>query len=206
MKPGMVVFRTALNHGERTAVDVNRRSRQEDAGSFSVLDENARVVDDDGCPRGAFEDDASGRTLQVANHDGILLRGLQNNARARRVSGQCYRGYVRSGVPETARPNGMVRIALLEFDPYTGTLRWHEERAHLLSSEGNAGHCPARRAGAGNIGNDGLYTAQEQGIDIVDDGTAIFSEKFHRVLETARRKKKTQRRSGTEPIFLCDLF
>src|SRR5713226_5553787 len=165
-------------YDQRTRINRHRGTSHDDARALAVLYVNPGIVDDQACPCRAFEHDAAGRAREITDHQCVLQACLENYAWANGIACERQGWNFGHNAPESAHPDGIVRVALFEFDPHAGAYLGKEVSTHQLSGKGNAWHRPCGWNDIGNIGHHDLNAANLHRVDIVDDRSAILSVIF----------------------------
>src|SRR6476646_9428923 len=83
--------------------------------------------------------------------------------------------YFGSAAPVASDPDRIVGIATLELDPDAGADDRHAEEAGIDARGRHAGHRPACRHRAGDVGHHHLDASDLERIDVVDHDRAVFS-------------------------------
>src|SRR5450631_856297 len=77
-----------LDDDQRAFINGDGGTGHHDPRALAVLNVNSRIVHDDGGARCAFQHDAASWARQIADDDGVLQRGLDDDVRISGNSGQ----------------------------------------------------------------------------------------------------------------------
>src|SRR5215469_3408188 len=175
-KPGMrSSLRGNSHHNKCAFINGDGGSHQRYARTLAVLNDDSRVVDKNERTRGTLEQNAAGRSGQIADGDRVHKPRAKYDAGAYGISGQRKHGQFGGGAPEAPCPDGIVGIALFELHPHAGADLRNEIGAHLLARDRHARHRPARRQDRRHVRHNDLNAAHLQGVDVLQDRSAIFS-------------------------------
>src|SRR6266700_7889841 len=89
----------------------------QDGRALSVADDDSCIGDRDHGAGCRLEEDAAGWSRRIADHERVLGHGLNHNSLKTRWGGEREGRHLGGRAEVTARPDGVIRVALLELDP-----------------------------------------------------------------------------------------